>query len=525
MSAASQQKKPAGQERSSGSHTENMELMHEIGARSYNPMPPSQHSWQMAKDQPPLLRMWSWMTYHCLHHGHRSPFAVLKGMNGEWIEAHMEHVMADLEMDEGNCYRTWLQGVERGLWANTPLDSTKRDRRLYYRGNVPTPKERAVEKGEEEANTNCLHRQLQKQRPYIRKSLEALAPEEREAALVELEVADRLYGRILADVTMAVRNNIIGPMQNSIFERHSVKKIRELHIRKAETPDDRFSREGRLAQFTPPLELYVQTVFPSVQAEVKSLLEAEKQSVGTAATLLPQKPEKRPDPERAILSSGPHSHGEGQQPRDEQEPKQLPALQTVKLSDSEKEALNLLFSEFKRMQKAYPRSDFGQQPISAQSKADQLIVFRILHAVGAANVIDFLGTCVSKFKGLDRNALGKMTPRSPRVIGGPRSFGLILTWAQDYGRRLDESARAPAEEQKQMRAAEIAACVALLGDPHEPEANKQHYRKLLASYGVPLTAAALPRNLRGAANVSTPQSVNTESRYSLPAKSATPKKE
>src|ERR1035441_8581780 len=123
MSAASQQKKPAGQERSRGSPTENMELMHEIGARSYNPMPPSQHSWQMAKDQPPLLRMWSWMTYHCLHHGHRSPFAVLKGMNGEWIEAHMEHVMADLEMDEGNCYRTWLQGVERGLWANTPLDS------------------------------------------------------------------------------------------------------------------------------------------------------------------------------------------------------------------------------------------------------------------------------------------------------------------------------------------------------------------------------------------------------------------
>src|ERR1017187_6752414 len=131
MSAVSQ-KKPAGQERSSGSHTENMELMHEIGARSYNPMPESQHSWQMAKGELPLYRMWSWMTYHCLSHGHRSAFAVKKGAAGEWIECHMEHMRADLEMDLGNCHRTWLQGVERGVWANAPLDSTTRGRRPYY---------------------------------------------------------------------------------------------------------------------------------------------------------------------------------------------------------------------------------------------------------------------------------------------------------------------------------------------------------------------------------------------------------
>jgi hypothetical protein len=469
-----------------------MDLMQEIGSRSYNPMPPSQHSWQMAKDQPPLHRMWAWMTYHCLHHGHRSAFAVKKGAAGDWIEAHIEHMRADLEMDEGNCYRTWREGVERGVWANTPFSPgpQKPTRRLYFRGNVPMPKLETVDDaGRKEGERGCLNRQLLKQPPYIQKDLAALDPAEREIALTKLEVTERLLSRILADVTMTARNRIIGPMQNSIFSEHRVHKIRETHVRRMETAEERFAREGRLDELAPTLDRYVQTVLPSVQAEVKSLLDEEKNPVETAPTLLPSKLQKEARSRAGDPSSGSRSHEEGQQPRDEQERKQLPALQPLKLSETEKEAVDLLFSEFKRMQKSFPHTDFSRELISVQSKSDQLLVFRVLHAVGAANAIDFLSTCVSRFKGLDRNALGKLPAREPGKPGGPRSFGLILTWAQDYGRGLHEAARAQADEVAHYRANEIAACVALLGDSNEPAANKEHYRKLLASYGVPLTAA------------------------------------
>src|SRR5665811_1295938 len=143
-----------------GTHQENMELMKAIGSKEgYNPMPPSQHLWQMAKDQPQLMRMWSGMTFHTLHQGQRSPFAV-KVVNGRQMELHMEHMAADLEVDEANAYHVWKQGEELGLWANVPFGSKPEKvrglRRLYFRGDVPAPKAVEKDKGRTKGDDNCM---------------------------------------------------------------------------------------------------------------------------------------------------------------------------------------------------------------------------------------------------------------------------------------------------------------------------------------------------------------------------------
>lgn len=101
------------------------------------------------------------------------------------------------------------------------------------------------------------------------------------------------------------------------------------------------------------------------------------------------------------------------------------------------EARNLLFSELRRMQRNFPHTQFSLETISPDKPNDLVLVRRIIAAVhGAANVMGYILSVAAKFKGLDVNSLAKMAPRSPGAPKGPRSFGLLLLWAEDYGRSL-----------------------------------------------------------------------------------------
>src|SRR5271165_6645048 len=115
------------------------ELMKELGSQSgFDPIPPDQHKWMIAWDQPPLQRMWAWMLGHTIHWGHRSPYAIDKGTGRE---LNIENAAQDLKdqngepMDLSNLYRVWRRGVERGIWRNG--STQEGSRRLYLTGKVP----------------------------------------------------------------------------------------------------------------------------------------------------------------------------------------------------------------------------------------------------------------------------------------------------------------------------------------------------------------------------------------------------
>jgi hypothetical protein len=94
----------------------------------------------------------------------------------------------------------------------------------------------------------------------------------------------------------------------------------------------------------------------------------------------------------------------------------------------------------------------------------------------------FILSVASKFKGLDHNALAKLPSRAPGTDSGPRSLGLILAWAKDYGRRLSEAARPP-EVSPQDRAEEIRACRSILADQNVDPKAKAIARDTLRAYG------------------------------------------
>lgn len=121
-------------------------------------------------------------------------------------------------------------------------------------------------------------------------------------------------------------------------------------------------------------------------------------------------------------------------PRRSQQPPDAPA-------DDAGEAA--LFEAIRRMQAAYPRTDFSAEPIDPQKANDRLMVQRLLAAIGgAANVLQFELFVAAKFKGLDRDSVAKRPARSPDMPSGPRSLGLLWLWAQDFGRsRGIEAAR------------------------------------------------------------------------------------
>lgn len=465
-----------------------VELMKEIGSKDgFEPIPWSQIAWHMAPGQPLINRLWGWLASKTLRKGHWSPFALEVGRDGRTIELHLENAAADLKADEANVRRAWREGLERGCWRNGTHGEGPR--RLYICGNVPPAQEVCTDLSDQpsEVCTDLLPSPILKQIKDRAKDW----PAERVAQLRSW-YEQRLCVRstVLADVVAAARNILDQDDDTGLREWGLEPSRNKEHATKV-PPEAREARKERLAPLVPEIQRYVQTAIEFVQSSDFALYNGKSGHVQTRATLLPETTPRREIDQRASAPSDtPYSPPEPPLSSEVKKLNQLPAPKAPDLSESEKTAEKTLFAAFAKMQQAYKNTDFGAEQISPDNKADLLLVHRVLAAVGSANVIDFLQSVARKFRGVGKGAMGKLPPRAPGEPTGPRSLGLILMWARDYGRHLDESARASAEERERVRANEISSCLELLRDPNETAEAKEHYRELLRSYGVPIEGAS-----------------------------------
>ena len=97
-------------------------------------------------------------------------------------------------------------------------------------------------------------------------------------------------------------------------------------------------------------------------------------------------------------------------------------------------AAEYLYAEIPRMQAAFPEAAFSKPRFNALGKSDRILTGHILDALEPANydAIGFILMVAARFKGLDKDGLGKLKPRSPNDTSGPRSLGLLIEWARDY---------------------------------------------------------------------------------------------
>lgn len=391
-------------------------LMRRMGVKGhpFDPMPPQQHRWEWhQKDQPPLYRLRSWLYGHTIAFHHRYEYAV----NDQGQELHLEHAAEDLGMDAANVRRAWSDGLTFGLWRN----GTKAEgpRKLFLCGEVRPM-------GEEKAKRKVCIDLLP---PYILKQIKELDPEKQEEFWAGYKADHALEKRVHADLTVAVRL-IFDHKDDTRFEAFGIKKIREQH------PPHRNANEARarVQPLLPEVERYVQTVTESVETSQNGTYKEAANGSTDSATLLRQ---NLPEEPRVLAPAG-SSDGDSRPskplPQDgSKPPKQLPAEpEAVCENDEERKALDLLFREVSAMQAAYKHTDFAREKVSRERKSDQVTLYKILKILGTANVVPFLLYAASEFKGMDRNGLGKAPARPPGHPHGPRSLGLLVTWAERW---------------------------------------------------------------------------------------------
>jgi hypothetical protein len=456
------------------------QLMKRMGGRGdYDPLPPDQHKWQRRKGEPPLHRAWSWMCRHTIHWGARNEYAITT--TGD--ELHIEHMAKDLDMDVANAYKAWKEGLALGLWRNGTKEEGRR--RRYLCGSVPQPK------GEDEAKHPPLEIVCTDNLPpYILKQIKDWPAERREP--FDLEWARRVAIReaVLRETVAGARDILYD--QDTAFLRQWQLEIRrnEEYKKKGVSPEEIAARRERVKLILPQLELFVQTIEGSVQSGETASYKAENRSAQTGVSLLPQKTTREgPDGRRGRSHDSVLRPVAARQADGGEKHKLVHAGQLPNLSDFEKQAVNLLFFETKRMQEAYPHTEFASERVDPQDKADQIWSRRVLHAVGGENMTAFLLHVAGKFKGLDRNALAKLPSRAPGTEHGPRSLGLILYWAQKFAVNLTEAAR-PADVSMEDRAEEVRACRWILRSPDASEKAKAIARDTLRAYGQPVEEAA-----------------------------------
>lgn len=114
-------------------------------------------------------------------------------------------------------------------------------------------------------------------------------------------------------------------------------------------------------------------------------------------------------------------------------PEPNPRAQTAKPEESEGQSdEDLLVSEIRRMQCAYPHTPFGRKEFNPETDAgDRGFVRRILQELDGVPVIGFLLMVACEFK---KNG------RSPDMANGPQTLGLLVTWAKNYAERVRREA-------------------------------------------------------------------------------------
>jgi hypothetical protein len=113
---------------------------------------------------------------------------------------------------------------------------------------------------------------------------------------------------------------------------------------------------------------------------------------------------------------------------------QISPTPTLPVEEDGESRIDQLFEAVTRMQAAYPRTEFGSQPISRDNSGDRKFLRMLEGALQGSEVLGFELHVAAQFKGLGRDALANLPPRSPDRPRGPRSLGLLIEWAKDYAR-------------------------------------------------------------------------------------------
>ncbi len=451
---------PEGEEQSKPKLSDVYKLVKSIGSPvGFDPIPPGQHRWHKDKEgTTPIQRMWSEMINATMGWGHRSPYATLD--NGD--EMHMEHIAQRMGMDVANCYRTWRLGAARGLWRNGTHDEG--ERRLYLRGDVPKKRPIECARGEEFRYSTDIP-------AHVDRFIEDWPEEKKKALEAKFDFELALKKASLADIVAAHRE-VHSDRIDTILQESGIPPARQSHQKRAETEAEALERRRRIAALRPLVQLSVQSLAKSVQCR-------ETNTVQPPLTLLPLQSKSQRTSSPVGRHSASQSHPktprrDGQKPI-EQVPVPKPA---APLSEREKQAADRIFSEVLEMQQAFKHMEFAHEHISPRRKSDQLFAYRVIAAVGPDYVDQFLTRVWMQLKNLDKNALGKLPGRAP----APRSLGLILDWAKDYGAKIDEAASMQSAEKARWETRNALACHEILQDPNETADAKFTARKWLEDY-------------------------------------------
>jgi hypothetical protein len=443
-----------------GDYQRAAELMRKMGSKNgFTPIPPAQHRWQSDLAQPPLHRLWAWMVKHTCDW----PAGPNKGcefaVDREGKELHIEHAAHDLFDDNhGNAWHAWREGIALGLWRNGT--KTEGPRRLFLNGELRPVADKS---SEEEANGELLYKSIP---DYILKQLKQLPPERQKEFGTRYQTRLEIDKR--ADAALIAGRRLISDREkDNLFREFGLEK-RRLDPQKKSAGDTgsestNGNGDGRGAEiralvepFLPELETFVQKVETLYNAEKKTVHKAENGFVLSAnggATLLPAEQQRKATEtgarEASAASVHPIEPAKTKTPSREEQKRPRPWERFVSSdavpefrTDEEKQARDTLFDQISRMQRAYKHADFSREAIQPGRANDRLAVFRLMKIVRGENALLFCVEVAAKFKGLDRNGLGKLPPRSPNDPHGPRSLGLLLDWAVEFRERRDEMAQA-----------------------------------------------------------------------------------
>jgi hypothetical protein len=455
------------------------DLMKGMGGNGWwNPVSNDQITWPMAIADEQAVprtihRMFAWLMAHTVTRGNRRPYA-----NQEGAELHLENMGSDLSIEIHNLRTHWRTGVRMGLWrGGTETEGT---RKLYPCAKVAPVADTADESDPENPQkgvcTNPRFTIFQQLRPYLREQLESRPVAVQEQAAIRLERIAAVEKLAHAEVVAAIRT-ITTQQEDTLWSELGIEKIRQNGAKKDQTPEEAAEaseRQRRIDGLLPHVEGFVQTLEGFVHIEKPTLYNTDSRAVqtpsvspgfpensskssnggrlqgsnGNAATLSGFKNTKRGEevsrhpsssaadvePVSKPLPTKGRSSYTHPEPPAEPEPK-------VKIDEETKAGLKQLAELIEHAQQFYKHTDFGLSEFDPISKSGQLFLLRVITAIGGpARVAPFWSGVIAKFKGLDRNALGKLPPRPPGGARGPRGLGLLFEWAKDFGRAKGASA-------------------------------------------------------------------------------------
>lgn len=412
--------------RSTTDHLRVMELMKAIKSPDgYEPIPWSHIRWHF-NEESVRVRLWAWMMSKTLKKGHWSAYAKETGRDGIEIELHLSHAAIALAEDGGNIRRAWREGEELGWWRR----GTKKEgeKKLFICGNVPAV---AQNGGEDTAKRKVCRNLLP---GPISKQTKSWAPAKLQELTAWWERRQLLRDTVLREVVDVARDMLdeeddtglegwgLAPSRNKPHRRPLPSGVNEI-------------RRSRTAAIAPALKTFVQTSGEFAFTDEFPLYEAAFSRRTSSVSLLPETTPREQREERASgYSSAPQSRV-GTPPHERQKPAGYqPAGEEPVFELHEKQAADLFYSELPRMQKAYKHADFAKEAVDRERKTDRIAVHRLVKIVSPEFTLPFLAEVATKFRGLDRNSLGKMPARAPGDPHGPRSLGLILEWARDFAR-------------------------------------------------------------------------------------------